>query len=282
MASELDKAIIELSFLFENRYGHLWSGSSDDVDRDSLREKLRSWKVELESQNATHEDIIGTARCCLKFSEHKNYPPNLNSFISTMKEFRLMFSNGEFSSYYLEIKKLDEIFQFTYGGLWSEQDQDKQRRKLEFWAKDVLESGINQKLIKGVANKVRKRSDFRTYPPTLNQFVLECRFEQAGLELGDPERYFYSAINGEYDKIDAIANSVVSIIGTRRLKTQSDNTMKKRFVEIYYQEAINHLENPDKYIKQEVETDGGAENVQPTACPDFFSNLLKSNLNQLN
>lgn len=274
MVSEIDKAIIEISYLFENRYGHLWVGSSDDTERDALTEKLQSWKSEFERIEARPDELIGTAKHCINFYENKNYPPSLNSFIATLKEYRLMFSNGDKGKFYIQIKRMDEIFQFSYGGLWSDGDSDKQRRKLEFWMAELIDLGIEITTIVKAAKSIRKRPEHRNYPPSLSQFCLVCRFVQCGMELGEAESFYQYATNGEFDKLDCIANRVVSNIGTRRLRVQTDSGLRKTFVEMYYQEANRFLDNPEKYKESfnvEAIDKDDTEEIEP--CLDFFDGL---------
>lgn len=274
MASEIDNAIVDLSYLFENRYGALWSGSADDFDRDGLRAKLRSWKVEIEAMNATKEEILGTANMLLRKSEYKDYPPSLNAFVNNIREFHLMFSRGEMSKYYIELKKVDEIFHFTYGRVWTESDQDKHRRKLEFWTNEMMEEGIEKSIIVNVAKQLRKKTEFRTYPPSLTHFLLECKFAALEWDISSPEAQFFAAAQGRVDELDFISEAVLSIVGTTRLKTQSDNQLRKVFVDLYYQQAQRFANDPTLLAKKDVKIiDEPKESDTINACPDFFKSF---------
>jgi hypothetical protein len=279
MVSEVENAIIELSYTFEERYGHLWVGSNDDLERTYLKNKLKAWHNEILKGNFTEREISGAVKLSLNQHENKLYPPNLNTFIGYLKEFRLMFSNGEFSSTYKEMKKLDEIFQFTYNGLWTDADANKNRRRLEFWSKEFIDYKIPPELIIQVGNKIRKKNEYRVYPPTLNQFIFECQFLKNGYELNDPEKMFNLAIQGEFDDLDSIAEKVVSVIGTRAIKLTFNSSMKRQFIDMYYQAASEFIDNPDKFLKavNTNKSDVNEDEIQPESCTSFFDKLrLKS------
>lgn len=275
MVSELDNTLTEVSYMFENRYGAIWVGSSDDIDRDSLHNKLRSWKVELESIKAVPSEIMGTAKMLLRKSEYKDYPPNLNAFINSIREYTLMFSNGDTSKYYIEIKKLDEAFNFTYGRIWSESDQDKHRRKLEFWMNELISSEIPSDVLLKAGKLVCKKTEFRTYPPSLNHFVLECKFAMIDEVLSSPDTQYFLAAQGQYEELDVIANSVLSIIGTASLKMRYDSQIRKNFSDIYYKQAKIYTEQPSLFIKVETENSDEDKNEAAivAACPDFFNSF---------
>jgi hypothetical protein len=275
MASELDNILIEVSYMFENRYGAIWVGPSDDFDRDSLHNKLHSWKMELDNVGVEPSEIMGTAKMLLRKGEYKDYPPNLNAFINSIREYSLMFSRGDTSKYYIEVKKLDEIFYFTYGRIWSESDQDKHRRKLEFWMNELISSEIPSDVLLKASKLVCAKTEFRTFPPSLNHFLLECKFALIGEVLSSPESQYFLAAEGQYDKLDIIANSVLSIIGTSRIKMQYDGQIRKNFTELYYKQAKIYTEQPSLFINvnkddlQEEKDDA----VIADACPDFFNSF---------
>lgn len=276
MASDIDNAIVDLSYLFENRYGALWSGSSDDFERDGLRAKLRAWKVEIEQLGPTKEEIIGTANMLIRKSDYKDFPPSLNAFLNNIREFRLMFSRGGLSKFYTEVKKIDETFNFLYGRLWTENDPDKHRRKLEFWSQEVMEEGIDKDVISIVAKQLRKKTEFRTYPPSLNHFVLSCKFFMLEWELSSPESQFFLVTQGRIEELDFISESVLSIIGTSRIKTQPDSQSRKTFVDLYYEQAQYFSSNPSLVQKKNAKiVDDESEKDNITSCPDFFKSFIK-------
>ncbi|MCF2900958.1 hypothetical protein L1267_11135 [Pseudoalteromonas sp. OFAV1] len=177
------------------------------------------------------------------------------------------------------MKKLDEIFQFTYNGLWTDADANKNRRRLEFWSKEFIDYKIPPELIIQVGNKIRKKNEYRVYPPTLNQFIFECQFLKNGYELNDPEKMFNLAIQGEFDDLDSIAEKVVSVIGTRAIKLTFNSSMKRQFIDMYYQAASEFIDNPDKFLKavNTNKSDVNEDEIQPESCTSFFDKLrLKS------
>tara|TARA_B100000749_G_scaffold280674_1_gene277866 strand:- start:5626 stop:6459 length:834 start_codon:yes stop_codon:yes gene_type:complete len=276
MVSEmsLSDAVIEVSMLFESRYGHLWVGGHDESDRDGLREKLRSWTEELTSIKATPAEIVNTGKFCVNMQEFKNYPPVLNNFIINLKEYRSMFSSGDKGKLYLAVKRLDEVFGFTYNGLWNESSADKQKRKIEYWCNELFENNIDSKTVSTVTGKIKRKGEFRVYPPSLNAFLLECQFTQKGHSLGDPEEMFNLAILREYDRLDIIAEGVISELGTHRIKMQPENGLRKQFIEMYYSFALRYLSNPELFVTTTDDSVSGNSEEEPVPEDNFFSSFL--------
>lgn len=244
----IKKAVIEMSQRFESRYGHYWIASNEVDDRENLREKILQWVDEFYKANISAESITKITDVILEKAEFSSYPPSLNRFIYICNEMNKMFSSGENGQVYLSIKRLDERFTFTYGRLWAESDKDKSRRRLEFWSQEILNENIHHKIINKVLKKVRSKGAYTQYPPTLNQFILECLFEKIDDDFLDTDLAFMMACNHE-NNVHHVIRKVRQIIGSYTLRASKDKKLQSLFEKIYLAECHRYVSDPDKYLK---------------------------------
>jgi hypothetical protein len=279
-SSEIKNAVVELSIRFEARYGFRWVASNDIDDRENLREKLLQWTQELEREAVSQELILKVVEVILDKAEFSDYPPTLNRFIYICKEMKKMFSEGTRGKMYLAMKRLDERFSFTYGRLWSEQDKDKSKRRLEYWKQEIEEEGLTDKLIISTLKKVRNKVAYIQYPPTLNQFIMECQFEKVNDNFVDTDIAFIKASNKEED-IHITIKMARQKIGSHTLKVGREKHIKTLFEKIYLEECYKYVSDKEGYLKKDTSSSKDKDTETPkeeTPAPDnaeFFKNLAK-------
>ncbi len=244
--SDIKIAVANMSRIFEARYGHLWVSSNDIDDRENLREKLYQWIEEFERENIKPAVIEKITKTVLEKSEFSSFPPNLNKFIFLCKEIDRMMNNGEEGRIYLELKRLDERFTFIYARLWSENDKDKSKRRLDFWRRELIEEGITSEIIKKTSSLIHKKGCYSQYPPSLNQFLMECLFVKSGSEYTDPDIAFIKASTKD-EKTHPTIKNARKIIGSHTLKQSKDRYIRVLFEKIYIDECRKYVSNPEAY-----------------------------------
>jgi hypothetical protein len=242
-------AITELSRRFEARYGYHWVASNDIDDRENLREKLLQWIDEIENEGISPESIMKITDIVLEKAEFSTYPPTLNRFIFICNEMKKMFGEGNSGKIYLAMKRLDERFSFTYGRLWTEVDKDKSKRRLDYWKQELELEDISDKLIVASLNKVRGKGAYIQYPPTLNQFIMECHFEKIGDDFIDSDIAFVNASNKD-DCIHITIKMTRQKIGSHTLKLGKEKYLKSLFEKIYLEECRSYVKDHEKYLSQ--------------------------------
>ncbi len=276
-------AIIELSRQFEARYEQYWLKSNDIDDRDDLREKIEVWLTEIEKENISVATIHKTVELTLKSAEFSKYPPVLNKFISLCHETYRMFGNTDESEIYITAKILDENFEYTYNNLWTLQNKDKSTRRLNLWVREIKAEGISAADIKKTLQTIKRNPAYNQYPPTLNQFIMECRFTGHNDTFIHPDLAFINCRCGETELHPTEINTKRKI-GSHSLKVSTDNYIKSLFEKVYLSECQKYLNNPVEYINEnkihkkvihniEPEDEGFNENDNIT----FFDSLSKKN-----
>jgi hypothetical protein len=274
------QAIAELSKRFEARYGYHWIASNDIDDRENLREKLLQWIDEIDKEKITPEFVLKITDIVLEKAEFSTFPPTLNRFIFICNEMKKMFNKGDSGKTYLAMKRLDERFSFTYGRLWTETDKDKSKRRLEYWRQELELEEINDKLIATTLNKIRGKVAYIQYPPTLNQFVMECHFERIGDDFTDSDLAFVNASNKE-ECIHITIKMTRQKIGSHTLKIGKEKYLKSLFEKIYLDECRayvkdheNYLSKLNKQLAKNEESKIKEESVADNNS-DFFNLLVK-------
>lgn len=288
---EIKRAVVEMSIRFEARFGHLWVASNDIDDRENLREKLLQWTDEFQREKIEPQMIARITETVLSKSEFSNYPPTLNRFIFLCKEMNKMSNTGGEGKLYLELKKLDEKFSFIYSRLWIEQDKDKSRRRLEFWGSELREEGITPEIIRETSARIHKKGCYSQYPPSLNQFVLECLFCKIGDSFTDPDIAFIRACTNEIEVgLHPTIKKTRQIIGSHTLKLSKDKYIKGMFEKVYVDECRKYASNPESYdnfhtkdVNEVVDANVGTDDTKNNAIAqnntEFFTSLLNKKSN---
>lgn len=277
--NETKKSVSNMSSRFEARYGHLWVSSNDIEDRENLREKLYQWIEELEYEKIMPETINKITVRVLDMAEFSNFPPNLNRFIFLCKELEKMMTTGSEGKLYLELKRLDEKFTFVYGRLWAESDKDKSKRKIDYWKKELEDEDISPEVIKKTVSNIHKKGCYAQYPPSLNQFVMECLFCRIGDEYTDPDVAFIKASIKDDAQHPTIINTR-QMIGSHTLRQSKDKYIRILFEKIYIEECRAYAKSPDKYEKSYFEVEAEEEiqeddDFSSDTNANFFSTLIK-------
>jgi ribosomal protein S24E len=242
---EIKYSMVMVSKLFEKRYGHMWVQSNDE-DRDNLEEKLYLWVEELSRINAKPDQIEKVAEILVNQKEFSDYPPILNKFIAMYKEFSLMFASGDDGLFYKSMKLLDEKFTFTYGSLWNIREKDKSRRKIEHWLAELKEQEIDATTIQHVSKKIGNKPSYVSYPPTLGQFIIECKFHKIGEDYVDPDIAYRACYDSEINNV--IIKTTKSKIGGYEFRASTDNRLKIIFTKMYLIEVQNYCDDKESYL----------------------------------
>lgn len=245
--NNLRMAVIELSRQFEARYEQYWLKSNEIDDRDDLREKIEIWISEITKENISEAIIKKTTELTLKSIEFSKYPPVLNKFISLCHETNRMLGSNNESEIYITAKMLDESFEYCYNNLWSLQNKDKSMRRLNLWVRELKAENISAPDIKKTLQVIKRSPIYNQYPPTLNQFIIECRFTSINDQFIHPDIAFINCRCGEKD-LHPVEISTKRRIGSHSLKISTDNHIKSLFEKIYLSECLKYLENPEDYI----------------------------------
>jgi hypothetical protein len=285
--SSIKQAVSEMSSRFEARYGHLWVASNDIDDRENLREKLYQWIEELERESICPSLVSKVTKLVLDKAEFSNYPPNLNRFIFLCNEMNRMMNSGDEGKIYLELKRLDEKFSFIYSRLWVENDKDKSKRRLDFWKKELTDEDISPEVISTTVKNIHKKGCYSQYPPSLNQFVMECLFTKSNEIYTDPDIAFIKACSKDDDMHVTIKCSR-RIIGSHTLRQSKDKYIRTLFEKVYIEECRKFVNDPEGYALSFEESSGAKasesviddENESSDLNKDFFKNLVLKNNTQ--
>ncbi len=271
-SQQLKHALVDISKLFEKRYGQRWVKSDGD-DREHLEEKLHLWKEELERINVVPDTLKKVAEILVSKNEFSEYPPVLNKFIALYKEYTLMFKNGESGVLYKAIKTLDEKFTFTYGSLWNINDKDKSKRRLDYWLSELKEENIDANTIQKVSKEIRKKPEYLNYPATLGQFILECKFFIMGDSFIDPDIAYRMCYEAVIDNV--IIRTTKSKIGAYEFRASTDNRLKSIFTKMYLVEVTNYCGDKEQYlaINDVPENVKSTEKDEPSSYEDSSSFL---------
>lgn len=243
MSRNLKAEFTEIFKDFSLRYGKLWRGN--DAKEDA--KKAFFWIENLIENDVDPSYVSMVASELTGKPEFSKFPPNIEDFLSCYRDIRIKeaINSGELDSSEYELEKefksIYSKFSMYYRALW-DKDSAGDAKLLDFWLSEIKEAGLSKEDLMPAYRAIRGISEFRTYPPNVDQFIDVARIKKSGKDIPLPDdayRMATQSISGS--KIDPIVRLARQRFGSFELRSGSGYRTREKFFDVYRQVVIDFL-----------------------------------------
>lgn len=127
---------------------------------------------------------------------------------------------------------LFEVFAARYGNKWTRTYEDPLARKV--WARDLSNEGLSEDDI----NRGLRVSRTEEWPPTVGEFISQCRATPAELGVPEPREAYIAACRGQWPH--PIVFHVAGLVGRYEMRTRPEAQTWPPF-EAHYKRALEDV-----------------------------------------
>lgn len=267
-----------ISECYQKMYAHYQKNFFFGTDGNAQVKHLQIWIEALVKARIPSKELpVFVDHILFESEEFKNKIPNPNSFVSYYREWSSL--KGEnatdfdiaFNNLY---KKMTMRYERLFGGAGGSEKSEHRR----FWKAELSEYSEQHKDFIRSYERVRGSTDFRQYPPNIDQFIEILKISSYSSELLTPEEAFEQASSfRDADRLHPIVRHTRSSFGYISLIDKKNRYIKDQFISKYRENLEKFIAGQLNLASQEVE----AEN-EPLADVSSMHNMLDNLLNDLN
>lgn len=214
---------------FSSTYQNLWvTGNPRET-----AELMAFWISELHRKNITPEMIAAYGAQITDATEFRNFPPKPVQFAQFLSEEERRANNNDKSNdIETVVNKLCKKWKMIYGHLFCSKDE--MSDIVDFWSKEIIANKLSSGSVKKAYFEIRKQAKFRTYPPSLDAFILTAKLCELGVETNNipssDEAYLIACNKKDPHPLIREARRRV---GSYEVRTQSSEKIRKAFERAY-------------------------------------------------
>lgn len=231
---------------FSSTYQNLWvTGTPKET-----AELMAFWISELSRLDIQPEQVANYGAYITDAPDFRNYPPKPVQFAQFVKDAeRREAQNNQLSDdLYDTTHKLCSKWRMIYGSLFCARDELSEIS--DFWTKEFKASGLTSKLIKKAYYEIRKQSRYKSYPPTVDVFVMTAKLCGAGVNtesLPTAEEAYAQACHSRV--LHPVVREARRRVGSYELRTQASSSIRKAF-ERTYETILQEICNGDLKLEE--------------------------------